>query len=184
MKTTNDFLHSLERKTWNDYMGEINDTNKTTDEFSKELGEIYVYLKNLSFINNVTERFPQLYYLNFIISWYNFFENELLELCKLYSKKIEKYPSKLRHYTQIKNFIINEIGINIDENKWFELEKGIKKLKDIIAHAGPTFDRKYKYYQNFIEKNSKKEKFYIYQELIKHINKHQLLSNNGTYTYI
>ncbi|WP_180985055.1 hypothetical protein [Bacillus thuringiensis] len=195
IKKTNAYLTSVQEEVWNMYRNE---------RYSKSLTEMME--RSLSTVDTITmdikysrimyrdiEQLPQLFYSSFVLTLYAFIENELYELCMYYCGNYtkEEDPPSSKSYYKIKNYITETMKIKIDKKNYDELKtcirqlryqiaykfeelKGIRQLRHQIAHKGPAFDRKFPEYQ--------KDK--RLREMIKHIQKHNLLATGSTYTYI
>lgn len=192
LKKTDSFFTSIQDKAWNDYKNERypNSIEEMNERSLDTLGVINIEIKHQRIMHRDLERIPQLHYSSFVITWLAFVENELYELCLFHWEnycKNQKKPT-LNHYNSIKKYMNEKMNIVIDgknrteqKDKKIEIDKekcceleSIKKLRNQIAHKGPVFDRKYAEYQ-------KQE--YL-SDMVEHIQKHNLLTNNGKYTYI
>ncbi|MFJ8219803.1 hypothetical protein [Bacillus cereus] len=195
IKKTNAYLTSVQEEVWNMYRNERY-SKSLTEMMERSFGTvetITIDIKYSRIMYRDIEQLPQLFYSSFVLTLYAFIENKLYELCVYYWEnytKEEKPPSSKSYY-EIKNYITEAMKIKIDKKNCDKLKtgiqqlryqiaykfnelKGIRQLRHQIAHKGPAFDRKFTEYQ----KNK------ILKEMIKHIQKHNLLATGSTYTYI
>ncbi|EJR26664.1 MULTISPECIES: hypothetical protein [Bacillus cereus group] len=178
IKKTNSYLTSLQDKVWHEYKNAryAGSLNEMVERSLSTLEHINIDIKYQRIMYRDIERLPQLFYSSFVITLCAFIENELYELCMYYWENYtkEKNPPNLNSYYKTKKYITKTMKLKIDKKQCDELETGIKKLRNQIAHKGPAFDRKLAEYQ--------KEK--SLSEMLKHIQNHNLVTTNGTYTYI
>lgn len=178
LKKTNAYLTSLQNEILNKQQNErySSSTNEISERSVGTLEHINMDIKHSRIMYRDMERLPQFFYSSFIITLCAFIENELYELCMYYR---ENYSDKsdsqdLNSYYKTKDYINNKIKIKFDKKTLEELELCIRQLSHQIANKGPAFDRKFVEYQ----KNKK------LSEMMEHIQKHSLLTTNGTYRYI
>ena len=90
--------------------------------------------------------FPRLLLLSFIMTWYSFVEQELIELCSRLKLSISVGPKDSEYFDKgiwrVRKFLLKTKGYEIDSNSWQELVK-IGKLRNTIVHKGKSLSCSY-----------------------------------------
>ena len=88
---------------------------------------------------SATQEFPQLLLLSFIVIWYSFVEQNLLELCEelklrisFGAKENENFDKGIR---RARKFLLRGRNYEIDADHWRELIE-ISRLRNYIVHDG------------------------------------------------
>lgn len=89
--------------------------------------------------SEIAEKFPRLLFSSFLVSWYSYIENRLVQLCR--RKKLEitvRFEDNIRFGSgidKVKLFLKKSAEYEVDPKHWQELMH-IRKIRNIIAHNG------------------------------------------------
>lgn len=90
--------------------------------------------------------FPRLLLSSFIITWYSFVEQELIELCARLKLSFTVGPKDNEYFDKgirrARKFLLKAKGYEIDSSLWQELIN-IGKLRNILVHEGKTLSCDY-----------------------------------------
>jgi len=93
-----------------------------------------------------TQDFPQLVLLSFIVIWYSFVEQNLLDLCEQLMLRIEIRPRDSeksdKGIWRARRFLLREKGYEVDADHWRELTE-INRLRNFIVHEGKRIEFSY-----------------------------------------
>jgi len=126
--TLNDSFEQLEKRYQNEIVQELSDDEAESleDRYTDEFIE-------------VGHDFPRLLLVSFIITWYSFIEQELLNLCdklnlsiSIRAKDNDNLDKGIR---RARKFLLRGKDYTIDEGQWQKLVD-ISKLRNILVHEG------------------------------------------------
>jgi hypothetical protein len=107
-----------------------------TSAMSKEEKDQFYVINEDDFIE-VESDFPRLLFSSFVVSWYSFVENHLLDFCRFRNFKITVSIQDNEHYGEgirrAYNFLERAAGYKIDNEHWQELTR-IGKTRNRIVH--------------------------------------------------
>jgi len=120
----------------------VESVEKTVQQMGEEEKAEFYEFHSDDFID-VSEEFPRLLFLSFIVTWYSFVEQELIKLCdrlKLTDGLQENFDKGIR---LARKLLLEARKYEIDNNHWQELTN-ISKLRNIIVHRGKRLPHSYK----------------------------------------
>jgi hypothetical protein len=127
--------------------------------------ELYLKMQSqAAFVDN-----PNFLFSSFILIWYAFVENELVELCELSHTHMnlqKRYQNMYGHSTleKIRLYFSNEIGIVCHSPHWDALQQ-LCKFRNKIAHTGQRFSKKLADYNNLPYLKKLIHDFHLTQEI-------------------
>jgi len=90
-------------------------------------------------LSEAVQYFPQQVLLSFIVIWYSFVEQKLLDLCEQLKLRIQIGPKDNKSFDKgirrAKKFLLSGKGYAIDSDHWRELIE-INRLRNLIVHKG------------------------------------------------
>lgn len=123
--------------------------NTWKDGFSEDISDEYIEWvigQHNDELIEAGEDFPQLLLISFVILWYSFVEQKLLDLCEELQLKVtisakgeENFGKGIR---RARKFLLQAKNYEIDQKHWQELVY-IGKLRNLIVHEGRTIKLSY-----------------------------------------
>lgn len=161
-------------------------------EGANEIDEDYVewiLSKHEDEVFEAGKDFPQLLMISFVILWYSFVEQKLLDFCEDLELKItispkDKKESLEEGIKRARKFLLRAKGYDIDQKHWQEL-LSIGKLRNLLVHEGKKIElglvKPEK--ESVSYKNSDGLEFYIPidKSLYEYMNKNKLFEVSGVF---
>ena len=135
--------------------------------------------------------FPKLIFGSFVVAWYSFVEQQLLDLCEKRNLRISLSAKESVNLSKgiwrARKFLVDIGKVKIDEKYWQELSN-INRLRNFLVHEGYTLWGNYLEIEKpfVIYKSDMGENIYftIEENLYRYLQKYSMVTHLGTWLQI